>query len=121
MEAGECFGFYSKGVCLVNRTVGMYGKVPVQTRHKAHDEGCFSKSDKCSFNQHWPQRGPPELSLHLEMLMLLEVPSLQWGHWQWERPPGSSPSLCELLSLPHNLPPGEREKTNRCAQVSEQL
>jgi hypothetical protein len=36
-ETSEYFGFYRKGVCLINRTVGMYGKVPVKTRHKAHD------------------------------------------------------------------------------------
>lgn len=26
------FGFHRKGVCRINRTVGMYGKVPVKTR-----------------------------------------------------------------------------------------
>lgn len=28
-------GFSRKGVCLINRIAGMYGKVPVKTRHKA--------------------------------------------------------------------------------------
>lgn len=37
VESWWVFGFYRKGVCLINRIVGMYGNTPVQTRHKAHD------------------------------------------------------------------------------------